>query len=61
MEWKKSRLEFIRRNGGVNKSAIPIKSRKLYEAWVEEGLLSKRIEFDEIVYEYVKTREDESN
>ena len=55
MEWKEIRLEFVRRNGGVNKSAIPIKSRKLYETWVEEGLLSKRTEFGEIVYEYVKT------
>ena len=60
-EWKKSRLEFIRRNGGVNRSAVPIKSRKLYDAWVEEGLLSMRIEFDEIVYEYVRMHEDESN
>lgn len=61
LEWKKSRLEFVKKNDGINKSAIPVKSRRIYDAWVEEGLLSKRIEGDETIYEYVEIQEDSSN
>jgi len=61
LEWKNSRLEFIRRNDGINKSAIPVKSRKLYDAWVEEGLLTIRIEDSETIYEYAETQESSSN
>lgn len=60
-EWKKSRLEFIKRNGGVNRAALPIKSRGAYDKWVEEGLLSRRIDGDEVVYEYVETHEGQSS
>ena len=61
LEWKKSRLEFIRKNGGLNKSAIPVKSRRIYDAWVEEGLISKRIEGNETIYEYVEAQDSSSN